>query len=74
MPLYEYECDACGKRFEVRQNVGEDGSHLKCPRCETPSPRRVFSTFACTGTEVPALSGGGACSTCGSGNCASCGI
>ncbi|MFW6055939.1 MAG: FmdB family zinc ribbon protein [Chloroflexota bacterium] len=74
MPLYEYECDACGRRFEVRQGVGENGTSLKCPSCKTPSPRRVFSTFACTGTDKPAFSGGGGCATCSSGSCASCGL
>lgn len=32
MPLYEYECEKCGKHFERIEKV--DGPHLKkCPSC-----------------------------------------
>ena len=32
MPLYEYECEKCGKHFEKIEKV--DGPHLKkCPSC-----------------------------------------
>jgi putative FmdB family regulatory protein len=32
MPIYEYDCAACGRRTEAIQNVGE--KHLKvCPHC-----------------------------------------
>jgi putative FmdB family regulatory protein len=32
MPLYEYECDACGHRFEVIQKFS-DPAIEKCPKC-----------------------------------------
>jgi len=32
MPLYEYECDACGHRFEVIQKFS-DPPVEKCPAC-----------------------------------------
>jgi putative FmdB family regulatory protein len=32
MPLYEYECDACGHRFEVIQKM-TDPPVEKCPKC-----------------------------------------
>jgi putative FmdB family regulatory protein len=32
MPLYEYECDACGHRFEVIQKFS-DPPVAKCPVC-----------------------------------------
>jgi putative FmdB family regulatory protein len=34
MPLYEYECDACGHRFEVIQKFS-DAPIDKCPACES---------------------------------------
>ena len=40
MPLYDYECLACGHRFEVRQRVSEVGN-APCPTCASDS-RRVF--------------------------------
>lgn len=33
MPLYEYECDACGHRFEVIQKKFSDAPIEKCPTC-----------------------------------------
>jgi putative FmdB family regulatory protein len=32
MPLYEYECDACGHRFEIIQKFS-DGPVEQCPKC-----------------------------------------
>ena len=32
MPLYEYECDLCGVRFERVQRVTEDPARV-CPEC-----------------------------------------
>ncbi len=32
MPLYEYACQNCGHRFEVRQGIRED-SLTTCPTC-----------------------------------------
>jgi putative FmdB family regulatory protein len=76
MPLYEYQCDKCGKRFEVRQAIGQDGSELGCPDCGAIGPRRLFSSFFCSGSDDMSFSGAGSssCSTCSSGNCTSCGL
>ena len=32
MPLYDYQCDQCGHRFEVRQGIREDPL-TECPQC-----------------------------------------
>jgi putative FmdB family regulatory protein len=45
MPTYEYECDACGDKFEELQSFKEDP--LKdCRRCGQPKLRRLFGTGA----------------------------
>lgn len=49
MPLYEYQCNQCDERFEVRQAMGEDGSKLKCPRCKAGKPQKLISTFSSPG-------------------------
>ncbi|MBN1855880.1 MAG: zinc ribbon domain-containing protein [Dehalococcoidia bacterium] len=80
MPIYEYECGDCGRKFELRQCVGEDGTNLACPDCGTIGPRRLFSSFFSSGSGdmsdmMSSYGGGGSsCSTCSSGNCASCGM
>ncbi len=33
MPTYEYECEKCGNKFEVFQNIKEDPIK-KCPKCK----------------------------------------
>jgi len=38
MPIYEYECQECGLRFEKRQGINEP--ELKeCPECHGPLRR-----------------------------------
>ena len=40
MPIYEYKCDDCSTRFEVRCSFGDEPE--PCPRCQG-KVRRVFS-------------------------------
>ena len=40
MPVYDYQCPACGHRFELRQGF-DAASEQPCPRCEGPA-RRLF--------------------------------
>ena len=44
MPLYEYECDACGGRFEVIQKFSETSD--TCRRCGKGPVRRLMSSPA----------------------------
>lgn len=46
MPLYEYECNRCGHRFEILVY-----GQIKpvCPRCQGNDLLRVLSTFATSG-------------------------
>jgi len=52
MPIYEYQCTQCGERFEIRQSIGEDGSKLNCPGCNTQNPKRLFSSFFSPGSST----------------------
>ena len=42
MPTYEYECGACGHRFEKFQSMTEKAIK-KCPECRKPESQRVIS-------------------------------
>lgn len=44
MPLYEYECDNCGHRFEVIQKFSDDPL-TECPKCQGPV-RKLLSSPA----------------------------
>jgi len=45
MPIYEYQCTQCGEKLTVRQSIGEDGSQLKCPKCNADNLKRLISSF-----------------------------
>jgi putative FmdB family regulatory protein len=45
MPLYEYECDACGKRFEVIQKFS-DAPVEACGECGKGPVHRLLSSPA----------------------------
>ena len=42
MPTYEYECGACGHRFEKYQSMTEKAIK-KCPECRKSRAQRVIS-------------------------------
>lgn len=41
MPIYEYECSACGHRFELIQKVG-DRQVRTCPECKARKVKRLI--------------------------------
>jgi putative FmdB family regulatory protein len=45
MPLYEYECGACGHRFEIIQKFS-DGPPEACPKCRQGRLQRMQSSPA----------------------------
>lgn len=49
MPLYEYQCSACGGRFEILQPLGGGAQGLACPECRDTALEKVLSTFAAGG-------------------------
>jgi putative FmdB family regulatory protein len=65
MPLFEYECRACGHQFEY---LTRDGHSPSCPACTGRDLQKLLSVFAVSGgsheknsdTAAP-----GACGRCG---------
>jgi len=57
MPIYEYQCEACGHCFERLMFAGDSDSEVRCPACAKEQVRKLVS---CAST----LSGtaGGLCS------------
>lgn len=41
MPIYEYECDDCGYRFERHQSIAS-GPVKRCPQCGGPVRRVIY--------------------------------
>lgn len=46
MPIYEYRCTKCRKRFTAQQPISEHGRRRPgCPTCKSKAVEPVFSTF-----------------------------
>lgn len=43
MPIYEYQCDLCSERFEVRGSFFEATNSAICPLCESNKTHRCWS-------------------------------
>lgn len=43
VPLYDFQCRACGERFEARVVESEQPA---CPACGAAEPERLLSPFA----------------------------
>jgi putative FmdB family regulatory protein len=48
MPIYEFECEGCGARFE--ELVGADAA-VVCPSCGAQRTRRLLSTVSPPGRQ-----------------------
>jgi putative FmdB family regulatory protein len=42
MPTYDYQCDACGHRFEEVQSMRDDALTV-CPSCNEAALRRLIT-------------------------------
>lgn len=45
MPIYEYECQACGHREEAIQKMSDDPL-VECPACHKPELKKLISAAA----------------------------
>jgi len=64
MPLYEYECPACGGDFEKRAAMSEADAQ-SCPTCGSPYTKRKLSKISVkgqsnnsAGSSAPVFTGG----------------
>lgn len=75
MPIYEYCCEQCEKKFETLIRGDEKAA---CPACGSDSVRRLLS--ACgfiskgSGGETLASTAGSACGGCAATSCSGCGV
>jgi len=48
MPLYQYECTACGHLFETIEGLRDDPCN-RCPACGAARPPRIVAPFRTVG-------------------------
>jgi putative FmdB family regulatory protein len=46
VPLYEFECRACGIEFEELVLNATEAENVKCPSCESKEVEKKISSFA----------------------------
>ena len=46
MPIYEYHCLACGKRFSVLAPLAKAGETPACPKCSETNTEKLMSRFS----------------------------
>ena len=46
MPLYEYQCQKCGKDFTLLQSASVNKDETACSHCGSQGVRHKFSTFS----------------------------
>jgi putative FmdB family regulatory protein len=74
MPIYEYYCPTCEKKFEELV-FGKKAKIVLCPKCGTNDVNRLISLFAtpASSDSVVQMSGEGNGHSCGCGGSCSCG-
>jgi putative FmdB family regulatory protein len=46
MPVYEYRCQKCGRKFERIEHIKEHGSKPEhCPKCKSTEVTQILGTF-----------------------------
>jgi putative FmdB family regulatory protein len=51
MPIYEYKCNNCNKKFEYFHKSIKSEEHVICPQCNSSEIKKVFSKFAASVSE-----------------------
>ena len=72
MPIYEYQCQDCGKNFELLRSFSQADAQTTCQSCGSDSVKRLLSVVNAF-SAGSSLGGNNQCGSCSSGNCSSCG-
>lgn len=46
MPIFEYKCNNCGKKFEIFHKSFNKLEEIKCPDCQSKNYKKLFSSFS----------------------------
>ncbi len=71
MPIFEYDCQSCGHRFET---LVRDGRTPACPSCASGELSKRLSVFARPPSTAAAAELPEACRSCDSAGAPGCGL
>lgn len=82
MPIFEYRCNDCGKKFDILHKSSTNMEEVVCPECQLNNSKKLLSSFSASMGSSSSLSSDSPCSdgSCGvpsyGGGCAPgmCGI
>jgi len=73
MPIYEYQCLDCGKKFDALRAMSQADAPIACEKCESMNTaRKISAAYAHSGGRVVAGGGGSSCGGCSGGSCSTC--
>jgi len=56
MPIYEYQCQECGEKFEKLVRLSTSTSEIECPKCGRWKVEKLISVFSARTSRVTAAS------------------
>lgn len=65
MPVFEYKCSDCNKKYEVYHKSVNKIEPVNCPECNSSNSKKLLSSFAPSVDNSSAFKG----ESCASGNC-----
>jgi len=71
MPIYEYGCKTCGKRFERLVNAGKE-KDVVCDACGSADVEKMISCFGIGGGSNRIKASSSSCTSCSSKSCSTC--
>jgi putative FmdB family regulatory protein len=80
MPVFEYKCNDCNKKFDILHKSSANPEKVICPDCQSKNYQKLFSSFSAStrsqsfdgipscangSCEIPSMGGGCASGLCG---------
>ncbi|MBM4171506.1 MAG: zinc ribbon domain-containing protein [Ignavibacteria bacterium] len=67
MPIFEYKCNDCGKKFDVLHKSTTNLEEVNCPDCQSKNHKKLLSSFSASVGNSSSFSGTPSCSdgSCG---------
>ncbi|MGE5399542.1 MAG: FmdB family zinc ribbon protein [Ignavibacteriales bacterium] len=63
MPIFEYRCNECNKKFEILHKSSTHQEEVVCPECNSKNNKKLLSSFSASVQGSSTASYAGDCST-----------